>query len=103
MNRTDEILDALSLIQSERISNQWSNELRKHILVYPTCNILRALLSLDVYTQTVVYAFLIKGWSSSRIAQHLDVSVITIQELLENGRKQLKRKLAEPAHSATAA
>jgi DNA-directed RNA polymerase specialized sigma24 family protein len=35
-----------------------------------------------------------KGWSSSRIAEHLDVSLITIQELLENGREQLKRKLA---------
>jgi DNA-directed RNA polymerase specialized sigma24 family protein len=93
MNRTNEILDALSFIQSERISNQWTNELRKHILVYPTCKILRALLSLDVYTQTVVYAFLIKGWSSSRIAEYLDVSVITIQELLENGQEQLKRTL----------
>lgn len=96
MNRTNEILDALSLIQSERISKQWSNELRKHMLVYPTCNILRALLSLDVYTQTVVYAFLIKGGSSSRIAEYLDVSLITIQELLENGREQLKRELGEP-------
>src|SRR5260370_30612536 len=62
---------------------------------YPTCNILRALLCLDVYTQTVVYAFLIKGWSLSRMAEHLGVSLITIQELLESGREELKRKLAE--------
>jgi len=39
---------------------------------------------------------LIKGWSSSRIAEYLDVSLITIQELLENGREQLKRELGEP-------
>ena len=68
VNRTDEVPDELALIQSERISTQWTNELRKNIRVYPTCNILKAILSLDVYTQTVVYAFLIKGWSSSRIA-----------------------------------
>ena len=103
VNRTDEVPDELALIQSERISTQWTNELRKNIRVYPTCNILKAILSLDVYTQTVVYAFLIKGWSSSRIAEHLDVSLITIQELLENGREQLKRKLVEPRYSATAA
>jgi DNA-directed RNA polymerase specialized sigma24 family protein len=72
------------------------------MLVYPPFNLWRALLSLDAYTQTVLYAFLIKGWSSSRIAPHLDVSVITIQELLENGRKQLNRRLAELVHSATA-
>jgi hypothetical protein len=29
------------------------------------------------------------------MAEHLDVSLITIQELLENGREELKRKLAE--------
>ena len=32
------------------------------------------------------------------MAGHLDVSLITIQELLENGREELKRKLAE-SHS----
>jgi DNA-directed RNA polymerase specialized sigma24 family protein len=103
VNRTKEVPDKLALIQLDRISTQWTNELRRNIRVYPNCNILRALFSLDVYTQTVVYAFLIKGWSSSRIAQHLDVSLITIQELLENGREQLKRKLVEPRYSATAA
>jgi hypothetical protein len=45
---------------------------------------------------------LIKGWSSSRIAEYLDVSLITIQELLENGPEQLKRKLGEPRYSASA-
>jgi hypothetical protein len=41
-NRTDEVPDELALIQSERISTQWTNELRKNIRVYPTCNILKA-------------------------------------------------------------
>ena len=99
VNRTDE----LAPIQSERISTEWTDELRKNIRVYPTCNLLKAILSLNVYTQTVVYAFLIKGWSSSRIAEHLDVSLITIQEILENGREQLKRKLVEPHYSQRAA
>jgi DNA-directed RNA polymerase specialized sigma24 family protein len=90
LHRTDE----LALIQPERISTEWTNELRRNIRVYPTCNLWRALLSLDVYTRTVLYAFLIKGWSSSRIAEHLDVSLIIIQELLENGREQLQRELA---------
>ena len=68
VNRTDGISDvlALILIQPERISTEWTNELRRNIRVYPTCSLWRALLSLDVYTQTVLYAFLIKGWSSSR-------------------------------------
>ena len=92
VNRTDEVPDELALIQSDRISTQWTNELRKNIRVYPTCNILKAIFSLDVYTQTVVYAFLIKGWSSSRIAEHLDVSLIKIQELLENGRATAEEK-----------
>ena len=103
VNRTNEVPDELALIQLDRISTQWPNELRRNIRVCPNFNILRALFSLDVYTQTVVYAFLIKAWSSSRIAQHLDVSLITIQELLEKGREQLKRKLVEPRYSATAA
>ena len=90
LNRPDE----RALIQPERISTEWTNELRRNIRADPTCNLWRALLSLDVYAQTVLYACLIKGWSSSRIAEHLDVSLITIQELLENGREQLKRKLA---------
>ena len=29
VNRTNEVLDALSLIQSDRISTQWTNELRR--------------------------------------------------------------------------
>ena len=76
---------------------QWTNELRRDIGLYPNCKLLRVLLSLDVYTRTVVYPFLIKGWSSSRIADRLKVSLITIQMLLEFGREQLKRKLAEPS------
>jgi DNA-directed RNA polymerase specialized sigma24 family protein len=73
---------------------QWTNELRKNVGLYPSCKLLRELLSLDLYTRTVVYPFLIKGWSSSRIADRLKVSIITIQKLLEIGREQLKRKLA---------
>ena len=103
LNRSNEVPDELALFQLERISTEWTSELRRNIRVYPTCNLWRALLSLDVYTQTVLYAFLIKGWSSSRIAEHLDVSLITIQELLETGREELKRKLVEPRYSATAA
>ena len=103
VNRTNEVPNEFALIQSERISTQWTNELRKNIRDYPTCNILKAIFSLDVYTQRVVYAFLIKGLSSSRIAEHLDVSLITIQELLKNGHQQLKRKLVEPHYSARAA
>jgi hypothetical protein len=41
VNRTYEVPDELALIQSERISTQWTNELRKNIRVYPTCNILK--------------------------------------------------------------
>jgi hypothetical protein len=40
--------------------------------------------------------FLIKGWSASRIAARLKVSLITIQKLLEIGREQLKRKVTAP-------
>jgi hypothetical protein len=100
-NRTDEVPDELALIQSERISTQWTNELRKNIRVYPTCNILKATLSLDLYMQTVVYEFFIKGWSSSRIAEHLDAALIKIQETLENAENQLKRKLVEPHYYGT--
>jgi DNA-directed RNA polymerase specialized sigma24 family protein len=85
--------DELALIRSEPISMQWANELRRSTGLHPSCKLLRELLSLDPYTRTVVYPFLIKGWSSSRIAERLKVSVITIQTLLENGREQLKRKL----------
>jgi DNA-directed RNA polymerase specialized sigma24 family protein len=51
---------------------------------------------LDLYTRTVVYPVLIKGWSSRRIADRLKVSPITIQKLLEIGREQLKKNLAAP-------
>ena len=91
VNRTDGRPAKVALVEPERIATQWTNELRRNIRVYPTCNLLRVLLSLDAYTRTVLYAFLIKGWSSSRIAEYLDVSVIAIQELLENGQEQLKR------------
>jgi len=90
------LLDELVLIGSESISMQWTNELRKNVGLYPSCILLRELLSLDLYTRTVVYPLLIKGWSSSRIADRLNVSIITIQDLLEIGREQLKRKLAPP-------
>jgi DNA-directed RNA polymerase specialized sigma24 family protein len=72
---------------------EWANELRRSVGLHPSCKLLRELLSLDPYTRTVVYPFLIKGWNSSRIAERLNVSLITIQTLLEIGREQLKRKL----------
>ena len=90
------LLDELVLIGSEPISMQWTNELRKNVGLYPSCKLLSELLSLDLYTRTVVYPLLIKGWSSSRIADRLKVSIITIQKLLEIGREQLKRKLSPP-------
>ena len=100
--------DDLAFIQPESISTEWTGEpsfgfvllareLRRSIRVYPDCNLWRALLSLEVNTQTILYASLIKGWSSSRIAETLEVSLITVQELLESGREDLKRRLAEPA------
>ena len=94
-NRTDGKPADVALVRPEHNSTQWTNELRRYIRVYATFNLLTALLSLDGYTRTVVYAFLIKGWSSSRIAEHLDVSVLAIQGRLEDGREQLKRKLAQ--------
>jgi hypothetical protein len=96
LNRTDGRPDELTLIRSEPISMQWTNELRRNIGLNPSCKLLRELLSLDLYTRTVVYPFLIKGWSASRIAARLKVSLITIQKLLEIGREQLKRKVAAP-------
>jgi DNA-directed RNA polymerase specialized sigma24 family protein len=95
LNRMESRPDELALIRSEPISIQWSNELRKNVRLHPGCKLLRELLSLDLYTRTVVYPFLIKGWSSSRIADRFKVSLITIQKLLEIGREQLKRKLAK--------
>ena len=96
MNRTNGRPDELALIQPESISMQWTNELRRNIRLHPRCNFLRELLNLDQYTRTVVYPFLIKGWSSRRIADRLNVSLITIQKQLEIGRDQLKRKLTAP-------
>src|SRR5271156_5926443 len=96
LNRTDDRVDELALIRSEPISMQWTNELRRNLGLHPSCKLLRELLSLDLYTRTVVYPFLIEGWSSRRIADRLKVSLITIQKLLEIGREQLKRKLAAP-------
>ena len=75
---------------------QWSTELRRNVQLHPSCKLLSELLSLDLSTRTVVYPFLIKGWSSSRIADRFKVSLNTIQKLLEIGREQLKRKLASP-------
>jgi hypothetical protein len=96
LNRTDGIPDEFALIRSEPISMQWTNELWRDIGLHPSCKLLRELLSLDLYTRTVVYPLLIKGWSSRRIADRLKVSLITIQKLLEIGREQLKRKLVAP-------
>ena len=96
LNQTDGRPDELALIRSEPISMQWTNEMRRNVRLHPSCKLLRELLSLDLYTRTVVYPLLIKGWSSSRIADRLKVSLITIQMLLEIGREQLKRKLAAP-------
>jgi DNA-directed RNA polymerase specialized sigma24 family protein len=96
LNRTDDRTDELVVIRSEPISMQWTNELRRSIGLHPSCKLLRELLSLDLYTRTVVYPLLIKGWSSRRIADRLKVSLIAIQKLLEIGRKRLKRKLAAP-------
>ena len=101
LNRADGRPDELALIRSEPISMQWTNELRRNVGLHPSCKLLRELLSLDPYTRNVVYPFLIKGWSSSRIADRLKVSLITIQTLLEIGREQLKRKLAAPVRIET--
>src|SRR6266478_3103246 len=102
LNRTDDRTDELVLIRSEPISMQWTSELRRSVGLYPSCKLLRELLSLDLYTRTVVYPFLIKGWSSRRIADRLKISLFTIQKLLEAGREQLKRKLAAPVRIETA-
>jgi hypothetical protein len=53
LNRTDRGPDELALIQSEPISMQWSNELRRNIALHPSCKVLRELFSLDLYTRTV--------------------------------------------------
>jgi len=96
LNPIDRRSDELALIQSEPISIQWTHELRKNIGLHPSCKLLGELLSLNLSTRTVVYPFLIKGWSPRRIADRFKVSHITIQKLLELGREQLKRKLQHP-------
>jgi hypothetical protein len=101
LNRTDGRPDELALIRSEPISMQWTNELRRTIGIYPSCKLLKELLSLDLYTRTVIYPFLIKGWSASRIAARLKVSLITIQKLLEIGREQLKKSWQRPVRIET--
>jgi DNA-directed RNA polymerase specialized sigma24 family protein len=93
LNRMDVTTDELALFPSEPISNQWTSELRRIVGLHPSCNLLRELLSLDRPTRTVLYPFLIKGWSPSRIADRLKVSLNTIHELLETGREHLKRRL----------
>jgi DNA-directed RNA polymerase specialized sigma24 family protein len=94
LNRSDGGADELALIRTEPISMQWTNELRRNVRLHPSCRLLRELLGLDPCTRTVVYPFLMKGWSSIQIAERLKVSLATIQTLLEIGRDQLKRKLA---------
>jgi hypothetical protein len=95
LNRPESKRDEIALIQSEPISMQWTDELRRNIGLHPGCNLLKDLLSLDLYTRAAVYLFLIKAWSPRRIADHFKVSVTTIQKLLEFGRRQLKRKLKD--------
>ena len=87
-------LDEIALIQSQPIAVQWTNELRRIIGIHPSCKLLREVLTLDLCTRTVVYLFLIKGWSPRRIADRLEASPDTIQKVLETGREQLKGKLA---------
>src|SRR5215469_366572 len=94
LNGIDGGPDEIVLIQSRAIAVQWTNELRRISGIHPSCKLLREVLSLDLYTRTVVYPFLIKGWSPRRIADRLKVSLSTIQKLLEIGREQLKGKLA---------
>jgi len=96
LNGIDGGPDEIALIQSRPIAVQWTDELRRIIGIHPSCKLLREVLSLDLYTRTVVYPFLIKGWSPRRIAERLKVSPSTIQKLLEIGREQLKGKLATP-------
>ena len=93
LNRMDVTPDEIALIPSEPISNQWTSELRKIIGLHPSCKLLKELLSLDRSTRTVLYPFLIKGWSPRRIADRLKVSLNTIHELLEIGREHLKSRL----------
>ena len=94
LNGIDGGLDEVALIQSQPIAVEWTNELRRIIRIHPSCKLLREVLSLDLYTRTVVYLFLIKGWSPRRIADRLKVSLTTIQKLLELGREQLKGRIA---------
>jgi hypothetical protein len=68
LNRLDSRPDEIALIQSEPISMQWTNELRRNLGLHPSCKLLNELLSLNLCTRTVVYPFLIKGWSPRRIA-----------------------------------
>ena len=94
LNRTNGRPDDLARIRTEPISMQWTEELRRNVRLHPNCTLLKELLGLDPYIRTVVYPFLIKGWSSVQIARRLKVSLVTIQMLLEIGREQLKGKLA---------
>jgi hypothetical protein len=57
LNQTDGRPDELALIRSEPISMQWTNELRKNVRLHPSCKVLSEVLSLDLYTRTVVYPF----------------------------------------------
>ena len=96
LNRIDDRSVDTALIQSKPITIQWTEELRKTLGTYPSCKLLRELWNLDLYTRTVLYPLLIKGWSPRRIADRLKVPIVTIQKLLETGREQLKKKLATP-------
>ena len=95
-NQIDDRSADTALIHSKPITVQWTEELRKTLGTYPSCKLLRELWNLDLYTRTVLYPLLIKGWGARRIADRLKVPIVTIQKLLETGREQLKKKLATP-------
>jgi DNA-directed RNA polymerase specialized sigma24 family protein len=86
----------IAFIRSQPIASRWTDELRRISETHPNCKLLRELLRLDLCTRTVVYPFLIKGWTPRRISDRLKVSIITVEKLLEIGREQLTEKLARP-------
>src|SRR5208282_3337088 len=89
LNRIDGRADELALIRSEPISMQWTNELRRNIGLHPSCKLLRELLNLDLYTRTVGYPLLIKGWSASRIGRISDLLKILLAYFTFSWKKEL--------------
>jgi DNA-directed RNA polymerase specialized sigma24 family protein len=92
-NRVDYQTAELAAIQYKPLATQWTEELRTNIQTHPRCRMLKELLNLDLYTRAVLYPFFIKGWTPRRIADRLKISLVLVQELLQTGREQLKRKL----------